>query len=128
MSSSRDIALAFVAAINAGDATGLRQFMTDDHTFTDALGNTFTGAEKMVSAWQHFFHAFPGYRIEIKQSFAEGPKVALFGEALGGWRVKDAVLGQRWRVRAAWLAEIEAEKIKRWSVFCDTSWAKPPQQ
>jgi len=122
-----DTALAFVAAINAGDATGLRRYMTEDHTFTDARGNSFSGAEKMVSAWQHFLHAYPDYRIQIKHMFAEENKVALFGDAEGGWRVNDAVLSQRWRVSAAWLAEIEARKIRRWSVFCDTTWATPPK-
>lgn len=125
--SANEITLAFVAAINPGDAAGLRQYMTEDHTFTDARGNSFSGADKMVSAWQHFFHAYPDYRIRIKHMFAEGDKVALFGEAEGGWRINEIVLSQRWRVSAAWLAEIEVGKIRRWSVFCDTNWATPPK-
>jgi hypothetical protein len=80
----------------------------------------------MVSGWQHFFHAYPNYRITIEHSFAEESQVALFGIAEGGWRVNDTVLPQPWKVRAAWLAEINAGKIKRWNVFCDTGWAKPP--
>lgn len=86
-----DVALAFIAAINAGDANALRSLMTEDHTFTDALGNSFSGAEKMFSGWQHFFHTYPEYRITIKHSFADGNKVALFGDAEGGWRVNKEV-------------------------------------
>jgi hypothetical protein len=54
--------------------------------------------------------------------------VALFGEAGGGWRVNEVVHPKRWTVLAAWLAEIEEEKINRWSVFCDTAWANPPDE
>lgn len=125
--SAMDVALAFIAAINAVDANALRGLMTGDHTFTDALGNSISGAEKMFSGWQHFFHAYPNYRITIKQSFADGNKAALFGDAEGGWRVNHVVLPRRWKVAAAWLAEVETGKIRRWSVFCDTGWATPPK-
>ena len=69
--SPADVVRAFVAAINAADPTALRTLMTDDHTFTDARGTSFSGAEKMRIGWQHFFHAYPAYRINIKHSFAE---------------------------------------------------------
>ena len=94
-----DIARAFVSAINAEDPRALRTLMTDDHTFTDAHGHSFTQEDR----------------------------VALFGRAAGSWRVNDIVLPQRWNVSAAWLAEVEKEKIKHWTVFCDTSWANPPR-
>jgi ketosteroid isomerase-like protein len=118
---------AFVAAINARDAQALRALMTEDHTFTDARGNSFSGADKMLSGWLHFFHDYPDYRISIQRSFAEGNWAALFGEATGKWRVKEQILSATWKVAAAWLAEIEAGKIKNWSVFCDTNWVNPPQ-
>ena len=121
-----DVARAFIDAINAEDPNTLRVLMTDDHTFTDARGNSFSGADKMRLGWQHFFHAYPGYRIEIEHGFAEGNQVALFGKATGGWRVNDVVLPQRWTVSAAWLAEVEKEQIKHWTVFCDTTWISPP--
>jgi hypothetical protein len=121
-----DVARAFIAAINAEDPNTLRALMTNDHTFTDARGNSFSGADKMRLGWQHFFHAYPGYRIEIEHDFAEENQVALFGKATGGWRVNDIVLPQRWTVSAAWLAEVEKEQIKHWTVFCDTTWINPP--
>ena len=121
-----EVVRAFIAAINAADTNALRSLMADDHTFTDARGNSFSGAEKMRLAWQHFFHAYPGYQISIKQSFAEGDRVALFGDAEGGWRVNDVIHPKRWTVSAAWLVEVEKEQIKSWTVFCDTNWANPP--
>jgi uncharacterized protein (TIGR02246 family) len=125
--SAANVVRAFVAAINAGDPHALRALMTEDHTFTDALGNRLSGADNMLSGWRHFFHAYPDYRICIQRSFAEGNWVALFGEATGRWRVKDQVLSQMWKVAAAWLAEVETGRIKNWSVFCDTNWVNPPQ-
>ena len=123
---SETVALAFVAAINAADLDALRILMTDDHTFTDARGNRFTGAETMISGWQHFLHAYPNYRIDIQQTFQSVDKVALFGRASGKWRGDDRILPQSWSVSAAWLAEIAGGKVRTWSVFCDTSWASPP--
>jgi len=120
-------ALTFVLAINDGDPDAIRALMTDDHTFTDALGHSFVGGEAMHTGWQHFFHAYPNYRITLSQTFAEGDKVALFGTAEGGWRVDDKILHQKWSVPAAWFAEIRSSKVRRWSVFCDTSWATPPK-
>jgi ketosteroid isomerase-like protein len=121
-----EVVQAFVAAINAADPARLRTLMSEDHTFTDALGTSFSGATKMQLGWKHFFNAYPGYQITVNRTFAEGDVVALFGEASGGWRIDDAVLPDRWAVSAAWLAEVEKGQIKRWTVFCDTTWVHPP--
>jgi limonene-1,2-epoxide hydrolase len=121
-----DVVHNFVAAINASDPHALRALMTENHTFTDARGNSFSGADKMKFGWQHFFHAYPAYQIRIEHSFADANRVALFGEAEAGWCVNDIVLAQRWAVSAAWLAEVENEQIRNWTVFCDTSWINPP--
>lgn len=122
-----EVALAFVDAINRADAVAIRAAMTDDHTFTDALGHSFSGAEMMTQGWQGFFKAFPGYWIRIDQSFADGAQVALFGEAGGRWRIGDRTSDETWKVAAAWFADVEDGKVRRWSVFSDTGWAKPPE-
>ena len=126
--------LAFISAINAADLTSLHALMTGDHTFTDALGHSFSGAEAMLSGaeamlsgWQHFFHAYPNYRITGDHTFADSNSVAIFGKAEGCWRVDDKVLPQTWSASAAWLAEISSGKLRRWTVFCDTAWATPPK-
>jgi ketosteroid isomerase-like protein len=80
----------------------------------------------MLQGWRYYFAAYPFYRISVAHIVAQGAAVGLFGEASGGWRVDGKVLEKRWTVRAAWLAEIEDGKVSRWSVFCDTGWAKPP--
>jgi limonene-1,2-epoxide hydrolase len=121
-----EVVHAFVSAINAANLDAIHGLMAEDHAFTDASGNSFCGAEKMRRGWEHFFHTYPGYKISISCSFADGKQVALFGKAAGGWRVNDVVHPQSWTVPAAWLAEVENEKIKNWSVFCETNWANPP--
>jgi limonene-1,2-epoxide hydrolase len=124
--SSLDVVSSFVAAINHEDLAALRAAMTDDHTFTDALGKSFSGAEQMIAGWKYFFDAYPGYWIRVDASLADASRVALFGEAGGNWNVDGQLLPQSWSVAAAWLAEIEGSKVKSWTVYCDTGWAKPP--
>lgn len=120
-----DIVSLFVAAINDEDLPAMRAAMTDDHTFTDALGRSFSGAEEMTAGWKQFFDAYPGYTIHVETSFAEGSRVALFGRASGMWKVEDPLRRETWGVPAAWLAEVEGGKVKTWAVYCDTGWAHP---
>jgi len=121
-----DVASAFVKAVNQEDLAALRDAMTEDHTFTDALGRSFSGAEKMIEGWRHFFDAYPRYWIRVDSAFADGSRVALFGEAGGKWKVDGIVLPQSWTVAAAWLAEVRDGKVSRWAVYCDTGWVNPP--
>ena len=126
--SSLGVAQAFVQAINRADLAAMRGLMTEDHTFTDALGRSFCGADTMVTGWRYFFEAFPEYWIRVDTALPDGPRVALFGEAGGGWKVDGRALTSRWRVGAAWLAEITDGRVKSWSVYCGTGWAKPPEE
>jgi len=121
------VAIAFVEAINAADLMALRRLMTDDHIFTDALGRSFSGADQLIAGWQQFLHAYPDYRIQVHHAFADGMFAGIFGRAEGKWRVNDRVLPGSWSVAAAWLAEIEAGRVKQWRVFCDTGWTAPPR-
>lgn len=126
--SSLDIARAYVQAINARNMAAIPALLTPDHIFTDALGARIIGARTMMMAWRHFFDLFPEYWMRVDTAMADGAQVALFGEAGGQWRVEGRVLPRGWKVRAAWLAGIEAGKVKTWSVFCDTGWTKPPEE
>jgi ketosteroid isomerase-like protein len=124
--SALEVAHSFIAAINAEDVPALSALMTEDHSFIDALGNRFTGADKIVAGWRYFFHAFTMYRITIAHAISERDRAALFGEAAGRWRVNDRVLDDSWRAPAAWLATVREGKIAEWRVFCDTGWSKAP--
>jgi SnoaL-like domain len=126
--SSLDTARAYVQAINARNMAAIRALLTPNHTFTDALGARLIGDRTMLMGWQHFFDLFPEYWIRVDTALADGAHVALFGEAGGRWKVEDRVLPRTWKVRAAWLAEVEGGKVKAWSVYCDTGWARPPAE
>jgi ketosteroid isomerase-like protein len=119
---------AFVAAINAMDLRALRYLMTEDHVFSDSRGVEYIGAERMLDGWQKFFYSYPKYWISIDSNFATGNQIALFGTAGGKWRVRGTVVPGSWQVKAAFLAEVERERIRRWSIFCDSSWVTPPVQ
>ena len=95
--------------------------------FIDARGTRFSGAQTMIDNWRNFFYAYPQYWISIDSNFADGSRVALFGTAGGKWRVEGNVIPGSWEVTAAWVAEVDNGKVRRWSVFCDTGWATPPQ-
>jgi hypothetical protein len=99
--------------------------MTEDHIFTDALGNSVSGAAQMISGWQDFLYAYRDYRVSVAQVFAKNGEVAIFGVAEGRWRVEGKVSAQAWKVNGAWLAKVVDAKVERWRVFCDTGWAKP---
>ena len=126
--SSLDVARAFVLAINQRDPIAMRALMTEDHTFTDALGNSMSGAENLIAAWRQFFEAFTEYWIRVETALADGAKVALFGEAGGRWKIVGPGIPEKWSVVAAWLAEVEGGRVKKWSLYCDTGWVKPPVQ
>jgi ketosteroid isomerase-like protein len=123
-----EVIASFVSAINAMDLTALRSLMTDDHVFTDARGTSYFGADKMMENWQKFFYAYPKYWISVDHSLAKGFRVALFGNAGGKWRVRGTVVPGSWQVTAAFLGEVNKDKVSRWSIFCDTSWVSPPVQ
>src|SRR5271156_4223294 len=81
--SSADVAMAFVAKINAHDVDGLVALMTPDHLFVDALNNSFHGAEQMRQGWKFYFGMFPDYAIEVTDAFDRGDVAAMFGKARG---------------------------------------------
>jgi ketosteroid isomerase-like protein len=114
---SKQILLAFVEAINAGDVQTLGQLMTEEHMFIDAHGNEVTGREKMLAGWRGYFEWFPDYQIEITQIFENGDEFALFGYARGSFKGNtDAA----WRLPAAWKAVVKDGGIALWQVYADT--------
>ena len=56
---SADVAMAFVAKINAHDVDGLVALMTPGHLFVDALNNSFRGAEQMRQGWKFYLACSP---------------------------------------------------------------------
>ena len=115
-----DLALAFVARINAHDVAGLAALMSPDHHFVDSLGGVVIGRDTMTKGWTAYFQMVPDYHIEVSQSFVEGPEVALLGSARGTY-TRDGRLtpSNEWQSPAAWRALVLDHLIAEWQVYAD---------
>ena len=119
---NHETVLAFTDRINARDADGLGELMSDDHRFIDALGNEVVGKEKMVPGWRGYFEWFPDYRIEVNEVFAGDTSAgeqtfAMFGFAGGSFKGDS---NASWRIPAAWRAIVKDGRVAVWQVFADT--------
>jgi ketosteroid isomerase-like protein len=115
-----DASMSFVARINDHDVPGIIALMTSGHVFTDGLGNTFKGRDKMRQGWTGYFQWFPDYSIEITQAFDHGSVVALFGKARGTFAVEGKLARDNfWEIPAAWRAVVEDGQIAEWQIYCD---------
>jgi len=120
-----DVALQFVAKINAHDVDAIVALMTPDHVFIDGLGNKFSGAEQMRAGWKGYLVWFPDYAIEITDQFSHGDNVALFGKARGTYAVNGKLPRENfWEIPAAWRAVIRDGRVALWQVYCDNDPAR----
>jgi uncharacterized protein (TIGR02246 family) len=115
-----EITLQFMDAINRHDADAVAALMTDDHVFSDSLGNKVQGREKMKTGWQGYFAFCPDYWVTHEAIFGDGNSVAVFGAA-GGTIAANGKLPpeNKWRTPAAWLAIVENGLVKEWRVYAD---------
>ena len=115
-----ETALEFMERINRRDAEGLAALMTEDHVFTDSLGQTVRGRDNMRAGWKGYFAFCPDYWVSHEDIFAAGDRVAIFGAAGGTIAVEGKLLPEnKWRTEAAWLAVLEKGLIKEWRVYAD---------
>ncbi len=122
---STDVAMAFVAKINAHDVDGLVTLMTPDHVFIDALNNTFRGADQMRQGWKGYFTLFPDYAIEVTDEFHHDDVVAMFGKARGTFAVNGKLARENfWEIPAAWRAVVKDGRVAEWRVYCDNDPAR----
>jgi ketosteroid isomerase-like protein len=130
-----EVAQQFVAAINRQDVDALVALMTDDHLFTDSLGNTAKGRDSMRQGWKLYFQMVPDYRLNIEETYANGESVVMLGEAAGTYshgfddvqamglphQMHDGSTKTRaeWKTPAAVRAKIKDGKVAEWRVFAD---------
>jgi ketosteroid isomerase-like protein len=112
--------LRFLQLINERNVDRLVAMMTEDHVFTDSLGNTVRGRESMRAAWRGYYGLCPDYWISHEAIFQNGSAVAVFGAA-GGIIAANGTLPpeNKWRTPAAWLARVEGALVKEWRVYAD---------
>lgn len=115
-----EVALAFVAKINAHDVDGLFALMTPDHVFIDSVGTTVRGAGQMRAGWKSYLAWFPDYAVEVTEQFSRGEIVAFLGKARGTYAVGGKLSRQNsWEISAAWRALIRNRRVAEWQVYCD---------
>jgi ketosteroid isomerase-like protein len=120
-----DVAMAFVAKINAHDVDGLVALMTPDHLFVDALDHSFRGAEQMRQGWKFYFGMFPDYAIEVTEELSRGNDVAMFGRARGTFALNGKLARENsWEIPAAWKAVVKEGQVAEWRVYCDNDPAR----
>jgi ketosteroid isomerase-like protein len=111
---------AFFEGINAHDPDRLAELMTDDHVFTDALGASVRGREKMRGGWRSYFAFCPDYRVSHEAIFRDGETVAAFGSAGGTVSVNGRMAAEnKWRIPAAWRVVVHGGRVREFQVYAD---------
>jgi ketosteroid isomerase-like protein len=111
----------FVARINAHDARAVVALCTADHAFTDSLGATLAGSDRLEAAWAGYFALFPDYRIDVEQLACAGNLVLAAGWASATVRGAQGAPGRAWRIPAAWRAVVRDGGIAEWQVYADNA-------
>lgn len=120
LTESLEVVIRFVTAINSRNINLISEIISEDHKFTDSLGNVFRGKENMEKGWADYLHLFPDYKIEINEIYNDGNRIMFTGKASGthyssGEHLKE----NHWEINAAWRALVEKGKVKEWQVFGD---------
>ena len=105
----------FIERINAHDPGRIIALCSADHVFTDSLGSTLSGREKLEQAWAGYFSLFPDYCVEVQSAVTEDALVLACGFA----SATHAQSAKTWRIPAAWRAIVREEKIAEWQVYAD---------
>jgi ketosteroid isomerase-like protein len=117
---AESVAHAFVRAINRQSVDALAELMTEEHRFTDSMGNVAEGREKMRAGWAAYFRMVPDYTVAIEETFCDGPVVVMLGMAQGTYTHDGQLKPEnRWTTPTAFRAFIQEKKVAEWRVYCD---------
>jgi hypothetical protein len=120
LSESVEVVIRFITAINNRSVDLMSNMISEDHKFTDSLGNIFRGKDVMTKGWADYILLFPDYKIEVDEIYENENKIMFTGKASGTYISSgDLLKGNHWEINAAWRALIENGKIKEWQVFGD---------
>ncbi len=61
--------LRFLDRINQRNVDKLAELMTEDHVFTDSLGESIRGREKIRGGWQGYYAFCPDYWVSHEEIF-----------------------------------------------------------
>jgi len=120
MHSPLQTAQQFVAHINSHDLDSIAALLTSDHRFVDSLGSVAVGREALREGWRQYFRMVPDYRIEVEQTFVDGPHVVLVGVARGTYTTDGTLhAANAWSTPAALRALVREALVAEWQVYAD---------
>lgn len=120
LSESVEVVIRFITAVNIQNSDSISDLISDDHKFTDSLGNVFRGKDIMINGWKNYLHLFPDYKIEVDEIYHNENKVMFTGKASGTYlSAGESLKENHWEIYAAWRAFVIDGKIKEWQVFGD---------
>jgi ketosteroid isomerase-like protein len=108
----------FIARINSHDVEGIITLCAHVHRFVDGLGQVLTGYDQLRVAWSGYFNLFPDYQIDI-ESLAVDREVVLAAGSASATAAAGTPTAQRWRIPAAWRAEVRGGLLVLWQVYAD---------
>ena len=108
----------FIARINSHDVEGIITLCAHAHRFVDGLGQVLTGYDQLRVAWSGYFNLFPDYQIDI-ESLAVDREVVLAAGSASATAAAGTPTAQRWRIPAAWRAEVRGGLLVLWQVYAD---------
>jgi len=110
----------FLELINQRNPDKLAEMLTEDHVFTDSLGQAIRGREKMRAAWRGYYTFCPEYWVSLAEVLQNGNSVAVFGSAGGTIAATDQLPPEnKWRIPTAWFAVVQDGLLKEWRVYAD---------
>ncbi len=113
------VAREFLDAVNAHDVGTLREMMTDDHEFTDAMDNGVHGREAAAHAWMALFALLPDYSFTLDRLLVDGDHCALFGRAHGHLSGVPVPGEERWDIACAVQVVHRFGHVAAWRIYCD---------
>jgi ketosteroid isomerase-like protein len=108
----------FIDLINRHDVEAIMALCAHAHRFVDGLGQVLTGYDQLRAAWSGYFYLFPDYRIDI-ESLAVAGEVVLAAGSASATAAAGTPTAQRWRIPAAWRAEVRGGLLVLWQVYAD---------
>ena len=108
----------FIDRINRHDVEAIMALCAHAHRFVDGLGQVLTGYDQLRAAWSGYFYLFPDYRIDI-ESLAVAGEVVLAAGSASATAAAGTPTAQRWRIPAAWRAEVRGGLLVLWQVYAD---------
>ena len=115
-----EVALAFVAAINAKDVERLAELMTTDHTFIDGDGSEHLGRDPMQAGWREHLELIPDLTLFVSDTYEREDTVVLLGWSSGTIAQAGQLKAENaWHVPCAWRGVVSSERVAVWQLYAN---------